>query len=290
MTRSSSDRLRVRREQRFADDGFRAVLVPGLRSSADAERLADEIAFASARLQVLAAEPPGLYAQAASEADIEQATWLCFLSAYLSPLQAHGEEGIAPQGGAPGGDDPFAAIAAVVTDWRTGELPSLDGVALGPRTSHDPVRGTETLEAYRKWAARAGSQQLGFTGDESWTPERRFERVYERLTFPGFVRSGRFDLLVTLGRLGLYELRADSLHLVGEDATTVAAKRAFAIGDRDKQARPARTRAEEAEVALESLDLALENWAGSGERVTLGVPEDATDEDARARVLAALGL
>ena len=40
-------------------------LVPGLRSSADAERLADELAFAAARLELLAVDPPGLYAEVA---------------------------------------------------------------------------------------------------------------------------------------------------------------------------------------------------------------------------------
>ncbi len=93
------------------------------------------------------------------------------------------------------------------------------------------------MHAYRHWALHAGSQVQGLVGEESWTPQRRFERAFERLALPGFGRMGRFELLVTLGRLGLYELQADSLHLaVGrgpgpEDLTTIAAKRVLAVGD-----------------------------------------------------------
>ena len=52
---------------------LRSALVPGLRASADAERLADEVAFAAGRLALLAADPPGLYAEVAAEPDPEEA-------------------------------------------------------------------------------------------------------------------------------------------------------------------------------------------------------------------------
>ena len=108
-------------------------------------------------------------------------------------------------------------------------------------------------------------------------PERRFERLFERLAFPGFGRMGRYDLLVTLGRLGLYELRADSLRLSGvgglssSDLTTLAAKRLFAIGDPMLLERRAAALAEAIAVPVEALDLALANWA-SPPRATLGFP------------------
>ena len=44
-------------------------------------------------------------------------------------------------------------------------------------------------------------------------------------------RAARFDLLATLGSLGVYELRAGALGLGGDDQVTVAAKRALGIGD-----------------------------------------------------------
>ena len=57
-----SGAVRVRQLSQAADDGYRSELVTGLKATADAERLASELAFASARLAELAADPPGLYA------------------------------------------------------------------------------------------------------------------------------------------------------------------------------------------------------------------------------------
>ena len=57
--------MRVRRLQRGADDGYHSGLVPGLHSSVDAQRLAEELAFGQTRLRVLQLDPPGLYAEVA---------------------------------------------------------------------------------------------------------------------------------------------------------------------------------------------------------------------------------
>ena len=61
--------VRVRQVARELEDGFRSTLVPGVKASAAAERLAEEIAFATARLQALATDPPGLYREIADAAD-----------------------------------------------------------------------------------------------------------------------------------------------------------------------------------------------------------------------------
>ena len=50
--------MRVRRSTQAADDGYRTDLASGLKATADAERLAAELAFATARLAELAADPP----------------------------------------------------------------------------------------------------------------------------------------------------------------------------------------------------------------------------------------
>ena len=275
------------REGRAADDGFRSELVPGIRSSEDAARLAGELAFSAGRLLALAADPPGPYRDARDLAarDLEGAAWMCFLIVYLSPLED---------------EDPFAGISEALAG---GEVPDLDGVALGPRTSHEPSRGGETLIAYRQWVQRSGgpvpalegapASLPAFSGEPSWTPERRFERVLERLALPGFGRSGRYDLLLTLGRLGVFDLRAGSLHLAGagasEDATLLAAKRVFGIGDPLLLERRAAALADAAAVPIEALDLALWNWAAP-ERATLGMAPGSDDETVRERAVAALGL
>jgi hypothetical protein len=288
--------VRVHREGRAEDDGYRSPLVPGLRASADASRLAEELAFSSARLAALREDPPGLYGEVRRLAaeDLERATWACFLIAYLSPIE---------------GDDPFAGIRLALAAAPSlsgaqsadpGALdaagtPDLDEVALGPRSSHHPGQGPETLIAYRQWVQRAGgTQAIAFEGDRGWSPQRRFERLFERLALPGLARMGRYDLLLTLGYLGLYEMRPDSLHvgargLSAEDATTLAAKRVFGIGDPLLLERRAAALAQQISVPIETLDLALANW-GSPQRATLGFPAGTRDGGAFERAGQALGV
>jgi hypothetical protein len=306
--------VRIQREGRTADDGYRSALVPGLRASADAQRLVEEIGFSCGRLLALAAtsssicasssemdddaqmDPPALYGEIRTLAgsDLEAATWACFLTAYLCPLD---------------GEDPFAGIRHALAAGAEATV-DLDGVALGPRTSHDTARGPDTLLAYRQWVARTGGantlapngarelpgpQAVAFTGDPAWTPQRRFERLFERLALPGFSRSGRYELLVLLGRLDLYELSAASLQLTGagglsaEDSTTLAAKRVFGIGDPLLLERRAAALAEASSIPIEALDLALANWL-SPQRTTLGFPPETREDDALARAGEALGL
>lgn len=273
---TGSNRITVRRLARGTDDGYRSPRVLGLKSSADATRLADEVAFADHRLQVLERDPPGLYREVADPSgEVEERSWLAFLIAYLCPLE---------------GDDPFAEIERVRTSWASGQEPSLDDVKCGPRTAHDPARGVRTLDAYRTWAARTGSQATAFAGDSGWTPERRFARAFERLALPGLHRDARFDLLVTLGRLGVYDLRGGTLALGGVNDVTVGAKRALGIGDPMLLERRASELAQACGVPLEALDLGLHNWQ-RGERATLGLGKDAEpDPDGLASVYAALGL
>jgi hypothetical protein len=288
--RARGEGMRVLREGRAEQDGYGSQLIPGVHASADARRLAQELAFSSARLQALAEDPPGLYGEvrALAREDLERATWVCLLIAYLSPLE---------------GEDPFAGIRLALArgsgeEQAGGELPDLADVPLGPRTSHDPARGSDTLAAYRQWVERTagpGAQAGALTGDPGWSAERRFERVFERLALPGFGRMGRYELLLVLGRLGLYELRPDSLHLAGTaglsagDATALAAKRVFAIGDPLLLERRARSLAEAVSLPIETLDLALANWA-SPARATLGFPGDISDNEALERATEALGL
>jgi hypothetical protein len=269
-------RVTVRRVARGADDGYHNPLVFGLKSSADAGRLAEEIAFAEHRLHVLEHDPPGLYRDVADPAgDIEERSWLAFLIAYLCPLEE---------------DDPFAEIARVRTPWASGELPNLDDARTGPRTAHDPARGTRTLDAYRTWAARSGSQAVAYMGDAGWSPERRFARAFERLALPGLHRDARFDVLVMLGRLGVYDVRAGSLSLGGINDATVGAKRALGIGDPLLLERRATELAQACGVSLEALDLGLHNWQRA-ERATLGLgPGAEPGPEQVASVRAALGL
>ena len=138
----------TRRVARAADDGYRSPLAPGLRATADAERLAAALAAAAERLV-----PPGPYPELAEVAEIEQATWLAFLLALAGPEAPELQQ----------------ALRAARPAWEDGVPEDL------------PADRRRTAEAYRAWAARAGSQEAAFTGDAGWSPERRFARVFERL-------------------------------------------------------------------------------------------------------------
>lgn len=267
--------VQVRRLERGADDGYRSPLAPGLRSSTEAARLVDELAFAAGRLQALSERPPGLYAEVAAAADVEERAWLAFLIAYLCPLEEA---------------DPFTAVREVRTRWDAPDLPDLRGVRTGPRSAHDPGRPLRTIEAYRAWARRAGSQAAAFTGDPSWTAERRFTRVFERLALPGLYRDARFDLLVTLGRLGVCELSPGQLMVGGTDEVTVGAKRVFGIGDPLILEARASAFARACGLPLAALDLGLYNWQ-RGERAHLGVePDTASAPETLETAVAALEL
>jgi hypothetical protein len=234
-TRAPTRGVVTRKLARAADDGYRNPLVPGIHATADAERLAAALAAATVRPQ-----PPGPYPEVAAEPDLEEATWLAFLLALAGP------------------GDLQSAILAARPSWEAAEVPDLPG-----------GRG-RTVAAYRAWAARAGSQAAAFRGEESWTPARRFARVFERLALPGFARAARFDLLTGLGAAGRYELEADQLQVGGaQDATTDAAKRVLVSGDTLLLERRARDLAGACGVPLAALDRGLADWGTPGVHVDL---------------------
>ena len=125
-TPKASD-LVVRRVARAEDDGYENDLVPGLRSSEDARRLAAEVAWSVARLEQLATAPPGLLAEVRSAQDREEAIWTTFLVAYIGPVEDTPE--------------PFGSIAAARTSWSSGELPALEEVVPGPARRAHARRG-----------------------------------------------------------------------------------------------------------------------------------------------------
>jgi hypothetical protein len=227
--------LVTRKLARAADDGYRNALVPGLRATADAERLCGALMIAAERI-----EPPGPYEAIAAEPDREQASWLAFLLALIGP-------------DAPELQDAVAAASPRYEDGAPAELPG----------GH-----ARAVASYRQWAERSGSQAAGFTGEADWSPQRRFARVFERLALPGLSRATRFELLTALGAAGLYELVPDQLQLgVEEDTTTQAAKRILLSGDKMLLERRARELAEAVDVPLVALDRALALWGDPGTEI-----------------------
>ena len=280
----------MRRVARAVEDGYESELVPGLHASGDARRLAAEIAFSAARLAELATDPPGLYAEVALAGDLEESLWLAFLIAHVSPADGD-DPGPSDEGTGDRPQDGFAGVREARVPWAGGELPRLEGVALGRRTTVDRARPDRTAAAYRAWAGRAGTQADALSGDDAWSAERRFGRVFERMALPGFGRGGRFELLASLGRLGLIDVAPDDLKLSeATDPATIGAKRVFGIGDRLLMERRAAELAAAAGVPLDALDLALFNFnQPETGRTTMGSTVQ-PDPDLVAQVESALGL
>jgi hypothetical protein len=277
--KSVSSGMTVRRVQRAQDDGYEHDIVPGLRASEDAARLADELAFSAARLRELSEAPPGLYGDVARETDREEAAWLAFLITFMSPLP---------------GDDPWAGIQAARTTWASGEQPNVESAQVGPRSAYDPKRGAAAFEAYRAWAERGGGQIAALAGEESWTLQHRYDRAFERLGLPGFGRPQRVELLVVNHHLGLVELDPWTLHLSSAtpmDPVALAAKRILGIGDPVLLQRRQRELAHGVGVPVETLDLAFYNWAApvDAERYTAG-SDAVVDQAERDGIATALGL
>jgi hypothetical protein len=277
--KSVSSGMTVRRVQRAPDDGYEHDLVPGLRASADAARLADEMAFSAVRLRELGEAPPGLYGDVQRETDREEAAWLSFQIAYFSPLR---------------GEDPWSTILERRTTWASGENPSLDGAVFGPRSGFDAKRGGEVFTAYRAWAGRGGGQIPALAGEETWTLQHRYDRAFERLALPGFGRPARMELLIADHRLGLVDLDPWTMHLSSAtpmDPVALAAKRILGIGDPVLLQRRQRELAHGVGVPVETLDLAFYNWSLPVDEERYVSGSDATVNEAeRDGIATALGL
>jgi hypothetical protein len=171
--------LKTRKLARATDDGYRNELVPGIKATADAERLAQALQLAVDELDARPALEPA------------QAAELAF------------------------GD------AGVIASWTP------------------PA------------------------GDTGWTPQRRFDRWFDRLRLPGTTRAQRFAFLVALGPSR--DLEANALHLdvKGDDPTTLAAKRLLNSGDALLLERRAKALADAAEVPVAALDRGFALWDGT---------------------------
>jgi hypothetical protein len=206
------------------------------------------------RLEHLAGEqPPGLYAEAAGLAragEREEALWLLFLTALVGSAAGPGAQA-------------FTAIERVRVPWAQAERVTFADVSFGSRGVGDPAKAARAVDAYRAWAARSGGQAGGLAGEPAWTPERRFDRAFERLALPGLGRAQRYEYLLTAGATGAAVIGASSLHLLSDprDPTLAAAKRVFGIAEPLLIARRAGELAAECAVPTPALDLALVNWA-----------------------------
>ncbi len=164
--------MKTRQLTRATDDGYRHELLPGIKATADAERLAQALT--------------------AAVANLDQRTTL----------------------------DLAAAAEAAFGD----------------------------AEKVAAWAPPPDNP--------AWTPERKFERWFDRLRLPGTSRSQRYRFLLALGM----EPGALFFDVKGDDPTTLAAKRLLNSGDALLLERRAATLAEATGVPIAALDEGLALW------------------------------
>ncbi len=256
---------------RNADDGYRSDFLPGIRASADVMVFAQELTVAEARLSSIATDDAGPWAVVAEHAaDPSKAFVAALVVAVASPDDAAGSLSTAVSALA-ALDEALAALddtGAVVGASAVAEV--LDAGPRGPR-AHDASGAALAVPAQLAQRS-AGSLAAGLQGEASWTPERRFARLLDRLALKGLPRAVRYDLLVALGRSGALPVRADGLHL-GSDQVTDAAKRLFAVADVTLLEKRAAAVVEATGIAWDALELALWNISGA----------DATGSGAAAR-------
>lgn len=193
--------LRTRQMTRAEDDGYRNGLVPGVRATADAERLGAALAAAAVRLQ-----PPGPYPEAETPSDV--------------------------------------LVAAGATEAQ--------------------------LAAFREWAGR---KEDALAGEAAWTAEKRFSRLFERLSF--LPRALRYEFLTGLGASLGHPVAAEALYVAAgteNDPATTAAKRILLSGDRVLLERRAAALAKATEVPVGALSRAFAEWEAGTEADTAEVP------------------
>ena len=277
---------------RNVDDGYRSELLPGIRSSADAMVLAQELTVAEARLSAIATDDAGPWAVVAEHAaDPSKAFVAALVIAVASPDDSTGSLATAAsalsalQDALGSLDDSGALVGASAV------AEVLDAGPRGPR-AHDASGAALAVPAQLAQRS-AGSLAAGLQGEASWTPERRFARLLDRLALKGLPRAVRYDLLVALGRSGALPVRADGLHL-GTDQVTDAAKRLFAVADVALLEKRAAALVEATDVAWDALELALWNiagadatgsgaaarWSTAKPGTTLGLPGEVDEEHA----------
>ena len=195
---------------RAADDGYRNPLVPGLRATADAERLAAALVAAAERLRAAGPVPGDRRPSPTSRRPPGSR------SCSRSPARRR--------------PSCRQAIGAARPVWEDGVPDDLPPSAAAPRS------------AYRAWAEpRRHRRRPRSPASRAGRPSAASRACSSGSRCPASAARARFDLLTTLDAAGRYELNASELFLgLEDDAATLAAKRLLVSGDRlllDRRAR-----------------------------------------------------
>lgn len=256
---ASVNRVRSRSRARGSDLDSRlaAENLPGLADPAERSRFIRHLERAAHRTNALRriARDPGAadvctlkddrwsplpaIVQWARAGQLDEATWLAYLTTFFGPDERKGRETWYATrvlyGGLGEGHVSWRAVSADPESLAALCRRHADLYATLPRGNHrknEPRFDVEhprgilgSVPSLTALAERCGGLATWFAdGDEAATA--RFARLMEELRpLVSFGRTGRFDLLILLGDLGVYELDAPRLYLEGATGPKIGARR-----------------------------------------------------------------
>ena len=209
--------LRVSRLERGEDDGYRSAIVPGVKSSADALRLAHELAFAAARLELLSLESARALPGGRAEAVTSRSGpgWRSWSPTWpranpRTRLRASGRSG--PTG------PPARCPRSTTSRPDPGALTSRPGGGRPSRRT-EPGPSAPAASRPRSPATRRGPRSAVSPGCSSAWP------------FPACTGTPATSCSFRSAGWGSMSCGAGTLAFGGENPVTHAAKRALGIGD-----------------------------------------------------------
>jgi hypothetical protein len=214
--------------------------------------------------------------------DFEEACWLVFLSVHFGRHRRYGWALSACFYGCldQGGRWTWPVVSENpdrVLDWLEENEATirLKGGGFGNHRKYQSLkaRGTRgtgaVLTSYVGWVGPSHAERFSFVSAQAESPTAQFSMLYESLSpVIEFGRTARFDYLSMLGKLGLLDIQADSLHL-SNSTGPIAGARLLLSGSKEPaiDAREAESRLQPLvqlfEMSFDVLEDALCNWQKS---------------------------
>jgi hypothetical protein len=216
-------------------------------------------------------EPYGAIAELHAQGNIEEATWLAFVSTHIGPREGDAD-GFwrAPRMVYSGFGDGVLSWARVSADpefliaWGARHADQLEHVQFGNhRKFQSPKHLPDVLKSYVAGVHhRADGTQQALLERQNLAAAANFDRLMREMEFIyQFGRLGIYDLLSLLGNLGIYNLEAGRLYLRGATGPHTGARlllgSSLNIDALDDRCCELATRLG---VAIDAMESALCNW------------------------------
>ncbi|MDI1281304.1 hypothetical protein [Brevundimonas sp.] len=218
--------------------------------------------------------------------DVDEAAWLVFLSTHFGFHRRVGWRSTRMVYGALGGD-PWT-WAKVSTDplgfraWFQGRATELRGAVFGNHRKYESIRVdarenlSDTIESYVAWVGANRGHALMFSdalNSNNHDPRKTFDALYRSMNVARFGRTGRFDYLTMVGKIGV--VNVDPPHpYFGAATGPVDGARLLFTGSKVGPARPPELSAQVVRLGdflglgMQVMEDSLCNWQKSPGRYT----------------------